>query len=363
MIDLLAPLKFSAVRDYSLHGASKAEAIEAGLANAQWYRTPVDRKALKTLMKRSDGPALRDTALWIALLVGTAAVGISLWGSWWAVPVFAVYGVLYASAADSRWHEMGHGTAFKTQWMNDLVYEFASFLMMRNSVVWRWSHTRHHTDTIIVGRDPEISTMRPPQLILLALKTIGLTAIPSELAKLIHNAGGRLDADEQEYVPRSEWAKAALVARIHLAIYAMVLLVCVVTWSVLPAVLIGLPRAYGIWFLIVVGLPQHAGLAEDVLDHRLNARTVLMSAPVRFIYSNMNYHVEHHMYPMVPYYALPRLHELVRHDCPEPNPSLWAAWAEIVPALLRQLREPGYFIKKTLPQQAGPASRQTVAEL
>lgn len=139
------------------------------------------------------------------------------------------------------------------------------------------------------------------------------------------------------------------MARIHVAIYAAVVLACLFTWSLLPAMLIGLPRAYGVWFLIVVGLPQHAGLAEDVLDHRLNARTVLMSAPVRFIYSNMNYHVEHHMFPMVPYHALPRLHEVVRHDCPAPCPSLFAAWWEIMPALLRQLRDPDYFIVKSLP--------------
>lgn len=92
---------------------------------------------MKELMKRSDGPAPRDTAIWVALLLLTGALGVALWGSWWAVPVFAVYGVLYGSAADSRWHEMGHGTAFKARLMYEVVYEFASFLMMRNSVVWR----------------------------------------------------------------------------------------------------------------------------------------------------------------------------------------------------------------------------------
>ena len=48
-------------------------------------------------------------------------------------------------------------TAFKTDWMNNTLYEFASFMVMRESMVWRWSHTRHHSDTIIVGRDPEIA--------------------------------------------------------------------------------------------------------------------------------------------------------------------------------------------------------------
>ncbi len=49
--------------------------------------------------------------------------------------------------------------------MNDAVYEIACFMIMRNPVTWRWSHTRHHTDTVIVGRDPEIAVMRPPDLL------------------------------------------------------------------------------------------------------------------------------------------------------------------------------------------------------
>ena len=72
------------------------------------------------------------------------------------MPFWAAYGVLYGSACDSRWHECGHGTAFKTRWMNDVVYNIASFQVMRNPVAWRWSHARHHTDTYIVGRETVI---------------------------------------------------------------------------------------------------------------------------------------------------------------------------------------------------------------
>ncbi len=41
--------------------------------------------------------------------------------------------------------------------------------------------------------------------------------------------------------------------------------------------LIGLPRLYGAWQHLMFGLTQHIGLAEDVLDHRLNCRTVYMN--------------------------------------------------------------------------------------
>ncbi len=126
---------------------------------------PIDRKLLKELTKRKDGPALRDTAIWLSLLALTGAGGVWFWGTWWAVPFFVVYGVLYGTSSDSRWHESLHGTAFKTPWMNDALYQLASFMQIWNPVVWRWSHMRHHTDTTIVGRDPEIGTMRPPQMI------------------------------------------------------------------------------------------------------------------------------------------------------------------------------------------------------
>ena len=55
----------------------------------------------------------------------------------------------------------------------------------------------------------------------------------------------------------------------------------------------------------------------------------------------MNYHVEHHMFPMVPYYRLPELHEEVKHDCAPVYPSLWAAYREIIPADPAPAQGPG----------------------
>ena len=150
--------------DYSLTGVNAARAVEKGLAEADWYQCPVPRATMRKLLERRDGPALRDTILWFALIIGSGWAGAALWGSWWAVIPFAIYGVLYASTSDSRWHESGHGTAFKTDWLNNALYEIASFMVMRESTVWRWSHTRHHSDTIIVGRDPEIAVPRHPEL-------------------------------------------------------------------------------------------------------------------------------------------------------------------------------------------------------
>lgn len=335
--------------DYSLTGEESTRAIERGLAEAEWYQCPVPRATMRKLLERRDGPAIRDTIIWFALIIGSGVATYLLWPTWWAAIPYMIYAVLYASTSDSRWHEAGHGTAFKTDWMNNALYEIASFMVMRESTVWRWSHTRHHSDTIIVGRDPEIAVPRPPNLRAMLLTIVGLQLYPPYFKAIVRHAFGRMSDAEKTYIPGSEFGKVFFRARIYVAIYLFVIGLALYTRSILPLMYVGLPHIFGTWLMIVYGWTQHAGLAENVLDHRLNCRTVYMCGLHRFLYWNMNYHVEHHMFPLVPYHALPKLHEAVKDDMPEPYPSLWAAWKEIVPSVLRQVKDPAYYVRRKLP--------------
>ena len=342
---------------YDLTGPEGQRAVEEGLSGGVWFRSAIPRKRMKELMRRSDEYATKDTAIWWGAMAFTGAAGALAWTKgkkWAALPALAAYGVLYGSASDSRWHETGHGTFFATQRKNDVVYQVASFMQMRDPTVWRWSHTRHHTDTLIVGRDPEILAMRPARLGRILANLVGLVDVPIAFKDMLTRAAGHLGAEEETYIPASERPKIARTARIWLGIYGATAVGCVATRSVVPALLIGLPRAYGATMFNLYGLTQHAGLGENVLDHRLNTRTVKMNRLNRFLYSNMNYHVEHHMFPMVPSHRLAELHEEVKKDCAEPYPSMWAAFKEIVPAVLRQLKDQSYYVRRELPAGAAP---------
>jgi fatty acid desaturase len=341
-------------RDYSLIGPCGELAAEHGLVAAEWYHTDVPRKRMKQLMRREDGPAVRDTAIWVALLAGVGFGGYWFWGSWACVPFFLCYGVLYGSASDSRWHETGHGTAFRTQWLNDAVYQVASFMNMKEATFWRWSHARHHTDTIIVGRDREIAAMRPPDVLRLAVNLIGVREAIRTLVSVGRHAAGRLTAEEVTFIPDGERRRVCREARVWAAIYLAVIGTAIYLGSWLPLMYVGLPTLYGFWLGYLFGVTQHAGLAENVLDHRLNSRTIYMNPVFRYLYWNMNYHVEHHMFPMVPYHALPKLHAELRDDMPAPYTSLIAAYREILPTLWRQLRHPEYYVRRELPSSASP---------
>ncbi|MEI6491799.1 MAG: NADH:ubiquinone reductase (Na(+)-transporting) subunit F [Verrucomicrobiota bacterium] len=335
--------------DYSLTGENAAKAIERGLAEADWYQTPVPRGALRQLLARRNGPAMRDTLLWFGMLALAGGGTIALWGSWWAAIPYLAYAVLYATASDSRWHEASHGTAFRSDWMNNVLYEIASFMVMRESVIWRWSHTRHHSDTIIVGRDPEIQVSRPPDLRSHILSIFAIGVYRGYFPGLIRHALGRMTPGERTFVPETEFPKVFRNARIVLLVYLVTIAAAAGLQSWMPVFLVIAPHFFGTWLMIVHNTTQHAGLAENVLDHRLNCRTVYMNPVSRFIYWNMNYHVEHHMFPLVPYHALPRLHELIKEDCPPPYRGLIAAWSEILPTVLRQVKDPAYHVRRQLP--------------
>ncbi|QCP54082.1 fatty acid desaturase [Trinickia violacea] len=310
-----------------------------------WFRPLIPRQTLKQLMKRSDAESLKNFGLWLALLAASGAVAAYSWGTWWALPAFFVYGTIYCSS-DARWHELGHGTPFKTSWLNQAFYQLCSFMTIREATLWKWSHARHHTHTIISGRDPEIQVERPPRLHEIALDFFYLVGGTKEIIKIVRHACGSIAPEIADFVPASERRKMIWISRAYVVVIVALIAWCVSIQSILPLLFVWTPRFYCGWFHQTLGLTQHAGLAMNVTDHRLNTRTVYLNPVFRFLYMNMNYHVEHHMLPMVPYHALPRLHEAIRSQTPTPYPNLWSAYREMVPALIRQTRDRSYFIRR-----------------
>ena len=349
--------------DYSLVGLQSALAVQNGLADARWHISPVAREQMRQLLERRDGPALRDTAIWFGLLFVFGVAGIALWGTGWAIIPFLLYAVVYASSSDSRWHEAGHGTAFKTDWLNNALYEIASFMVMRESVPWRWSHARHHSDTIIVGRDAEIALQRPLSLFTLFGKFVNIPGYFKYFQSVWRHATGRMSPDECSYTPESEFGKVYTRARIYLLIYLGVIALAIATRSIIPLLFIGLPHLYGSWLTVTYGLTQHAGLQENVLDHRLNTRTVYMNRINRYLYWNMGYHIEHHMFPMVPYHNLPKLHALVKDDMPPPYNGLLNVYREIIPTLRRVAKDPNYYYVRAVPTPTDQADALRTSEV
>jgi fatty acid desaturase len=61
------------------------------------------------------------------------------------------------------------------------------------------------------------------------------------------------------------------------------------------------------------GMSQHTFL-EHQSDPVLGTRSILTNRVTAFFMCNENYHLEHHLYPGIPWYNLPRLHQKLRDD-------------------------------------------------
>jgi fatty acid desaturase len=330
-----------------------SEAVENRVERT-WYSPKIDRKTLKTLMQRSDGPALWNLGLWLATLGGSAWLVVMTWATWWVIPALVLYGTIWSSS-DARWHEYGHGTAFRTRWLNEFWYQVSSFMTLRESYLWRWSHSRHHTHTYFVGRDPEIQVPRPANVWRVVGDFVYIFGGWGEMKKIARHAWGSVSPDAQDFMPEKEQRKMVWSSRAYMAIFAGAAAWSIVILNPLPFLMITMPRFYGGWLHQLCGLTQHAGLDENVRDHRLNTRTVYMNPVYRFLYLNMNYHLEHHMFPMVPYHALPKLHAVIKDQCPPAYTGIFDAYREIIPTLVRQSREPTHFVHRPLPALAQAA--------
>ena len=55
------------------------------------------------------------------------------------------------------------------------------------------------------------------------------------------------------------------------------------------------------------------------------------------------------MFPTVPSYNLPKLHKLLKNQMPQAKKGLLGAYKEIIPALIRQSKDPNYKLEVLVP--------------
>lgn len=264
------------------------------------------RNELKTLMQRSNGPALRHLAIWILALCFT---GLLIWasmGTYWVWPAMFLHGVIIVHHFSLQ-HECVHYTVFKTRWMNTLVGNICGLIIVVPHQYFRYEHCDHHTYTQIHGHDPELIEL--PQS--LAAYIWYLSSIPYWYVKLkaiFRNAMGSLNEVEKQFTPKEMHSTLIWEARITLLLYVVIAVISVAT---------GWPGA--LWFWVIplflgeplmrfVRMTEHVG-KPPVRSMKENTRTNYVSRPMQFLCWNMNYHCEHHYASSVPFHALPKLHE------------------------------------------------------
>jgi fatty acid desaturase len=242
----------------------------------------------------------------IYLTSATLTIQLSLHvGAWWQWGLLAPLYLLSAASLHGIslfTHEAVHGTLAKNPLLNNLLGALCAFPVLQTCAAYRVLHLKHHQHLGNDG-DPDhyenytrwtwmVFLMN--WLRLLIGYPVYITAIPI--------MGFRQGAT------RDRWWIAGEV----LVLLTLMLLVgfCPIprTWLLhgwlIPMLCINS-------MVNIRGMSQHT-LLEHASDEVLGTRTILTSRLVRFFMCNENYHLEHHLYPGVPWYGLPRVHQELR---------------------------------------------------
>lgn len=315
--------------------------------NAASSGVVLDRKVLKSLARRSDLHGLRHLAIWLAMLSGSTLLLYLSQESLAFYPAMLLQATLLTVPVASLSHETCHGTAFKTRWLNELVYWIVSFLYIEPPTIHRYAHTRHHTYTWVRGLDAQMTHNPPLTLRKWIEEFTSYNQFSWDFRFMVLSSFGRIDPDVLDYVPKQLVPRLKWESRLFLLGYAGVAAAIFVTGALWPVIYIILPRFIGgfVWQLYVIVM--HSEMRPDCQDIRESTRSFTTNWFSRFIYSNMSYHIEHHLYPMVPFHALPKLSAALADQIPQPDKGLFRTNAQILSAVLKRS------FRKNLSPEAG----------
>jgi fatty acid desaturase len=259
----------------------------------------------EAMVARSNRAGLWHLTGHLGLILGVGAlIGIGVPGWWALVPVQGVLIVFLFTLE----HEATHRTPFANERLNDEAGRVAGFLLLLPFEWFRFFHLAHHRWTNIEGKDPELAGEKPATWAAWAWHVSGLPYWVAEVRLLLRLVWGRADDD---FVPPLARSRVVWEAR-GMAVGYLVVAVNPVLWPLFWWVWI-LPVLLGQPFLRLYLLAEH-GDCPRVANMFENTRTTFTNRVVRFLAWNMPYHVEHHVWPQVPFHRLPEVHRMMKEE-------------------------------------------------
>jgi fatty acid desaturase len=250
-------------------------------------------------------------------------------------PAMFVYGVFLTVPAYSMSHETAHGTAFRTRWLNEVVLWVTSLIYVEEPLHRRYTHTNHHTYTWHVGKDSQMPFDTPMTLGGWVQEITGLALARFHAQVLFQLAFGQVTEMQKQVIPAQEMPKLVRNARIFLAIYSAIP-VLVLFGFMAPIWFFVLPRILGAPVMLLFTLIQHVEMQENSPSIIKSTRSFRTNWLGRFLYMDMNNHVEHHLYPQVPFYRLPDLNTAVSEQLPDPDPGFVRTNIEVLSVVFRR---------------------------
>lgn len=249
-------------------------------------------------------------ALWgIGILLGLAGLDAAAappaWFSW----ALRLSGIAATAAALNAFfllsHEGHHNLLSRNRTINHALNVALCVPLLHSPTAYRVLHELHHRFLGGPGDPDEFSNYTDDARLRWALHWVRLTIGTLVYMPLIPVIAWRRAAKDDRRALMLEHAGMSIV---WTATFWLVPLSILLQVWLIPGIVVGYVSA-------VRAVAQHA--LTDSRDPLLASRSVRSNPVVSFLLLNENYHLEHHLFPEIPSYHLPRLRALLRSRLPQ----------------------------------------------
>ena len=253
------------------------------------------------------------------------------------IPLYLFYGFQFQCFAFAGQHEFLHRNAFKSKWLNDLCLFYTGVFCFEFGKHERLMHKQHHTYTNNIDKDPELTSYYSRDVLEnKAFRNVPLGRIAyirqfldipytfkCRICRVLYSAAG-IPVDysgtgwslgDMYYTPESgimqDLQRTAQLQLLHWVVFVALFgrsvegIQRMLFWWVIP-VLVGYPVVNYFRNL------EHADCEVSRDPNCLrNTRSVRSNLLIRILLWDTNFHAEHHCYPMVPFFNLHKLNDLM----------------------------------------------------
>lgn len=266
----------------------------------------LERAQLEELLRPRMAHVFGRIVLFFSLWAGLGALVLSTDSLALRLPLWAAMGFVVTGLIQLA-HESWHKNLFKRRWADEAFGTFVGLAVGLSHRAMKHDHLMHHRHSR-TERDPDAYNAGADSLGQRALfYSFVLFGLP--LSVLYFNVLYPLQHFERGALP-GHFARVAAGAALHAAAWYGL-------WRA------GLAAdAFAVWIVPVVAASPFNGL-KSIADHHGNdwkgdrfhvATTVRSNAFMTFWWCGLNHHLDHHLFPRVPGYNLPRLHAHLRGE-------------------------------------------------
>ena len=240
------------------------------------------------------------------------------YGYWVSIPLYILAGAsLHAICLFT--HEGVHGTLHKQIWVNNFIGSVSGYLVLQSLAGYRVLHLKHHTYLNIEGDPGLLKTYVSNKYIIAIMEwgyfLFGYIAFLSIIPYQGFKQGSKKD-------------KVLIIKDILFIILFIWFIINIIprNWLIHGWLI---PMIFVHFMMNIRGMSQHLML-ENYHDPYKGARTIKAHPIVDFFLCNENYHIEHHLYPNIPWYNLKKLHEIIKDDLKKQNSNIVFSFREFI---------------------------------